>query len=107
MLEGEYPECGHFDYSDTGELLNCANRLIFNSIGQVAFPSAGCCEVSSDAVAGRLNADLTSDTSNSAAKIVDVDVDDVSHGVEIEFPDLLDDGRTPDQVAIVHHEEFQ
>src|SRR5260370_24155662 len=42
-----------------------------------------------------------------AAKIVDVHVHDVRHGAKIEFPDLLDNGRAGNGLALVPHQEFK
>src|SRR5260370_4236310 len=42
-----------------------------------------------------------------AAEIVDVNVDDVRHGVKIEFPHLLDDGCAGNRLAFMAHQEFQ
>src|SRR5437016_13762590 len=42
-----------------------------------------------------------------AAKIVDVYVDDIGHGVEIKFPDLLDNGGAGNGLALVAHQEFE
>lgn len=42
-----------------------------------------------------------------AAEIVDVDVHDVRHGVEIEFPNLLDDRAARNRLALMTHQEFQ
>src|SRR5258707_15572547 len=41
-----------------------------------------------------------------AAKIVDVHVDDVGHGIKIEFPNLLDNGSSGNRLALVAHQEF-
>ena len=42
-----------------------------------------------------------------AAKIVDVHVHDVRHRIEIEFPDLFDDGGAGNGLALVAHQEFK
>src|SRR5260370_30299399 len=42
-----------------------------------------------------------------AAKIVDVHVDDVGHGIKIEFPDLFDNGGAGNGVSFVAHQEFK
>src|SRR5438552_10180087 len=42
-----------------------------------------------------------------AAKIVDIHVHDVGHGVEIKFPDLLRNGSAGKGLALVAHQEFQ
>src|SRR6266446_660793 len=42
-----------------------------------------------------------------AAKIVDVHVDDVGHGIKIEFPDLLDNGGAGNGLSFVAHQEFK
>src|SRR2546427_9959687 len=44
---------------------------------------------------------------NLPTQIVDVNVHDVRHGVKIEFPDLLDNGRAGNGLAFVAHQEFQ
>ena len=42
-----------------------------------------------------------------AAKIIDVHVDDVGHGIKIEFPDLLDNSGAGNGLALVAHQEFK
>src|SRR6266478_4458958 len=42
-----------------------------------------------------------------AAKIIDVHVDDVRHGIKIEFPDLLDNSGAGNGLALVAHQEFK
>jgi hypothetical protein len=42
-----------------------------------------------------------------AAEIVDVDIDDIGHGVKIEFPHLLDDRGARNGLALMAHEEFE
>src|SRR6266849_3644231 len=42
-----------------------------------------------------------------AAKIVDVHIHDIGHGVKIEFPDLFNNGGTRNGLALVAHQEFQ
>src|SRR5438309_435337 len=41
------------------------------------------------------------------AKIVDVHVDDIGHGVEIKFPDLFNNGGAGNGLALVAHQEFE
>jgi hypothetical protein len=42
-----------------------------------------------------------------AAKVIDIDVHDIRHGVEVELPDLLDDGRPCDRLSLMPHQEFE
>src|SRR5712692_9611696 len=42
-----------------------------------------------------------------AAKIVDIDIHDVRHGIEVEFPHLLDNGSARNGLALVAHQKFQ
>ncbi len=42
-----------------------------------------------------------------AAKIVDVHIHDVGHGVEIKFPHLLDYGSAGNGLALVAHQKFE
>jgi len=42
-----------------------------------------------------------------AAEIVDVDVDNIGHGVKVQAPDLFNDGSARDGLAGVTHEKFE
>src|SRR5258708_33403719 len=42
-----------------------------------------------------------------AAKVINVHVNDIRHRVKIEFPDLLNNSRTGNRLALVAHQEFK
>src|SRR5581483_9552477 len=44
---------------------------------------------------------------NLSPQIVDVDVHDVRHGVELQLPDLFDDGVAGDGLPSMAHQEFK
>src|SRR5271163_4374343 len=41
------------------------------------------------------------------AKVVDIDVHNVGHGIEVQLPDLLDNRGSCDRLPLVAHEEFK
>src|SRR6266849_11180455 len=57
--------------------------------------------------ANRLNQRMACTSIQLPSKVVDVDVHDVGYGIEIQFPDLLNDRRACHGLPGVAHEELQ